>query len=167
MRELAGLSGVTLPTIYHHFNNKQDLFLAVEKELYDAHAQDLLNTLKAEAPPEQKLHDFMIHLMLSFERHPAYFKILHRNLVDGKTANQAFLSESLQRVYDELKSLLEVFTGRESDGLLPIMIFTSIVGYETMRPAIASLASYPYAGVDRATERTVIAEAIMAVIAKS
>ena len=164
MRQIAKAAGVTLPAIYHHFNNKQELFNAVEAELYGAHADSLLKALTADVPAEQRLHDFITRLMVSFEDHPAYFKILQRNLVEGRPANQGFLKESLQHVYDELKRMLNAFAPGSGEGAVPILIFSCIVGYETMRPAIDSLKGYPYAAVARDQEREVLANSIMGMI---
>ncbi len=164
MRQVAAEAGVTLPTIYHFFKNKQELFNAVETELYSAHTNSLLSALHADAPIEKRLRDFINRLMISFETHPAYFKILHRNLVEGRPANQEFLRESLQHVYDELKSMLNEFVPGSAAGVVPILIFSSIVGYETMRPAIETLKGYRYATADRKKERTVLADAVMTMI---
>lgn len=164
MRQVAAEAGVSLPTIYHFFENKQQLFSAVEAELYSAHADSLLSALHADAPAEQRLHDFISRLMGSFETHPAYFKILHRNLVDGRSGSQEFLKASLQSVYDELRSLLDEFIpGRDND-VVSILIFSSIVGYETMRPVIETLKGYRYAGVDRRKERKVLTDAIVKMV---
>lgn len=164
MRQIAKEAGVTLPAIYHHFNNKQELFNAVETELYAAHARSLLSALRADAPVEQRLRDFIARLIGSFEAHPAYFKILHRNLVDGRPANQEFLKESLQSVYDDLRGLLNEYAPGTGDGVVPVLIFSSIVGYETMRPAIDTLKGYAYARIPRPQEREVLVSAIMRVI---
>lgn len=164
MRQVAAESGVTLPTIYHFFKNKQELFNAVETELYSAHTQSLLTALHADAPPERRLRDFLSRLMSSFEKHPAYFKILHRNLVDGRPANQEFLKESLQSVFEELKFLLNQYSPGSGNGVVPVMIFSSIVGYETMRPAIEALKGYRYSNVPREKERKVVTDAMMKMI---
>lgn len=164
MRQVAAEAGVTLPTIYHFFKNKQELFNAVETELYSAHTASLLNALHADAPADKRLRDFICRLMISFEKHPAYFKILHRNLVEGRPANQEFLKESLQHVYDELKSLLNEYAPGTAGGVVPILIFSSIVGYETMRPAIETLKGYRYSDAPRERERKVLADAIMKMI---
>lgn len=164
MRQISTAAGVTLPAIYHHFKNKQSLFNAVETELYATHAESLLTVLKSDAPAEKRLYDFIDRLMISFEQHPAYFKILHRNLVEGRPANQTFLISSLQHVYDELRQMLNECASDAGDGVIPMLIFSCIFGYEAMRPAIQAMEGYPYQNISHAEERKLLASHILTVI---
>ena len=54
MRQIATESGFSMPSIYHHFGNKEDLFKAVEEEMYSAHAANLLHQINANATPEER-----------------------------------------------------------------------------------------------------------------
>ena len=154
MRRITNEVGVTLPTVYHHFGNKEELFKAVESELYGAHAESLLADLQEDTDPERRLRNFINHLIDRFEENPDYFKLVQRNLVEPRAENQKFLVKvSLQRLYDELKELLNSLSPGSGDNMGPVILFSTIVGFLTMRPAVRALRGYPYNKRNRKQER--------------
>ena len=154
MRQITKEVGVTLPTVYHHFGSKEDLFKAVEADLYGTHAQSLLADLHEDADPEERLRNFINHLMDRFEENPDYFKLVQRNLIEPNKTNQKFLVKvSLQGLYDELKALLNSFKEGTGDDIGPVILFSTIIGFLTMRPAVQALKGYPYKKSKRKEER--------------
>lgn len=140
MRQISQSSGFSMPSIYHHFGNKEDLFKAVELEMYSAHAQKLLDQIQADATPEQRLIKFIHAMFERLDNNPDYRKLLQRNLVDGWEENQIFLVEtSLQVVVDELRQLLNLYQPGKGDGITPLAIFAMILGFVTMTPVIGHI----------------------------
>lgn len=137
MRQISHASGFSMPSIYHHFGNKEELFKAVELKMYSAHAQTLLDQIQADTNPEQRLIKFIYAMFERLDNNPDYRKLLQRNLVDGWEENQVFLVEtSLQIVADELQQLLNEYAPEKGDGIVPIAIFAMILGFVTMTPVI-------------------------------
>lgn len=144
MRNIAAASEITLPSIYHHFGNKEELFKAVETEMYSTHAKSLLEQLQADLSAEERLRGFVQVMFQHLESNPDYLKLLQRNLVDGWEENQAFLVDlSLQSVMDELKILLNQYSAGSGDGITPIAIFSLILGFITLLPVIRHLKDRP------------------------
>ncbi len=140
MRQISKESGLSMPSIYHHFGNKEDLFKAVETEMYSAHAQTLLHEIQSDASTEERLRKFIVAMFERLDSNPDYLKLLQRNLVDGWEENQAFLVElSLQGVVDELKLLLNQYSPGKGNGITPVAIFSMILGFVTMSPVIRHL----------------------------
>ncbi|GAB3377707.1 TetR/AcrR family transcriptional regulator [Spongiibacter taiwanensis] len=140
MRQISQSSGFSMPSIYHHFGNKEDLFKAVELEMYSAHAQKLLDQIQADATPEHRLIKFINAMFERLDNNPDYRKLLQRNLVDGWEENQIFLVEtSLQVVVDELRQLLNLYHPGKGDGITPLAIFAMILGFVTMTPVIGHI----------------------------
>tara|TARA_R110002050_G_scaffold212124_1_gene348215 strand:+ start:110 stop:721 length:612 start_codon:yes stop_codon:yes gene_type:complete len=140
MRQIATESGFSMPSIYHHFGNKEDLFKAVEEEMYSAHAANLLHQINANATPEERLNKFLFAMFERLDSNPDYLKLLQRNLVDGWEENQVFLVEmSLQNVVNELRLLLNQYSPGKGDGITPVAIFSMILGFVTMTPVIRHL----------------------------
>ncbi|MDR6575927.1 AcrR family transcriptional regulator [Pseudomonas extremaustralis] len=144
MRNIANASEITLPAIYHHFGNKEDLYKAVETEMYSTHANSLLDQLQGDQSTEARLRNF-VHVMFEhLQSNPDYLKLLQRNLVDGWEENQAFLVNlSLQNVMDELKALLNEYSEGIGDGITPIAIFSLVLGYITLLPVVRHLKDRP------------------------
>jgi TetR/AcrR family transcriptional regulator len=165
IRQIAQEAGITLPSIYYHFGNKEELFKTVESIMYGGHAETLIDDLLLDATPEERLRKFMHNLMDSFESNPIYFKLVQRNLIDMKEGNQKFLVEtSLQGLFDELKKLLNEHQSGCGNGVAPVMVFSSIVGFETMRPAIQLLKGYKYSSRNRKQERRLVIDSIIKAI---
>jgi len=154
MRQITREVGVTLPTVYHHFGSKEELFKAVETELYGSHAESLLEDLHEDASAEERLRNFINHLLDRFEENPDYFKLVQRNLIEPREENQKFLVKvSLQSLYDELKVLLNSYKQGAGDNMGPVILFSTIIGFLTMRPAVQVLKGYPYRKRNRGEER--------------
>ncbi len=166
MRTIAAASEITLPSIYHHFGNKEDLYKAVETEMYSTHAKSLLEQLQADLSAEERLRNF-VHVMFEhLESNPDYLKLLQRNLVDGWEENQAFLVDlSLQTVMDELKVLLNQYSNGIGDGITPIAIFSLILGFITLLPVIRHLKDRPTLAQTPEQTRELLVQSVMNFVA--
>lgn len=166
MRNIATASGITLPAIYHHFGNKEELFKAVETEMYSSHAKSLLDQLQADASTEERLRNFVQVMFEHLESNPDYLKLLQRNLVDGWEENQAFLVDlSLQQVMDELKVLLNQYADGSGNGITPIAIFSLILGFITLLPVIRHLKNQPPLAGSGQAMRSLLVESVMKFVA--
>lgn len=168
MRNIAAASEITLPSIYHHFGNKEELFKAVETEMYTTHAKSLLEQLQADLSAEERLRNF-VHVMFEhLESNQDYLKLLQRNLVDGWEENQAFLVDlSLQNVMDELKTLLNQYSDGIGDGITPIAIFSLILGFITLLPVIRHLKDRPPIAQAPEQMRELLVSSVMSFVASN
>lgn len=165
MRSIANASEITLPAIYHHFGNKEDLFRAVETEMYSSHANSLLDQLQADLDPEARLRGF-VHVMFEhLESTPDYLKLLQRNLVDGWEENQKFLVDlSLQHVMDALKVLLNEYNQGTGEGITPIAIFSQVLGFITLLPVMRHL-NDPIVHAGHENMRALLVDCVMNLVA--
>ncbi|MBR9908736.1 MAG: TetR/AcrR family transcriptional regulator [Gammaproteobacteria bacterium] len=165
MRQIAQAAKVTLPAIYHHFGNKEELYKAVESAMYAPHAQSLLQAMLANDQPEKRLRAFIGNMVDSLESNPAYFKLLQRNLVEDWEQNHQFLVDiSLQGVFDELKVLLNEFIEGSGEGMQPVMIFSMMIGVLAMRPITRILKGYTYTKLSRQKKRDLLIDNIISFI---
>jgi TetR/AcrR family transcriptional regulator len=138
IRQIARAAGVTLPTIYHFYENKEALYRAVEGKLFSAHRSSLLTALRAGGSPEERLREFVRGVMTVLMDNPDYHRILTRSLVENDPGNHAYLVEtSLQPVMDELRGLLSACRPGPGQGFSSVFIFGCILGMVTLRPVIA------------------------------
>lgn len=162
MRQIAKEAAITLPSIYHHFGNKEDLYRAVEINLYTNHAVLLTAALTSADAASDKLRSFIEILLKHLMDNPDYLKLLQRGLIDDWEDNHVFLVEmSLQAVFDQLKFLLEQQRPGSGEGIHPVFIFSSIIGYLTMRPVVKKLRDYPFARTLPDEEQRVLTETIL------
>ncbi|PHR62226.1 MAG: hypothetical protein COA43_00885 [Robiginitomaculum sp.] len=165
MRQIAKAAGITLPSIYHHFGNKEGLYRAVETSVYSTHTLSLMKALKSADTPEENLRNFVGRLIFHLQDDPLYLKILQRGLIEGWEENQTFLVEmSLQKVFDELRNLLNECKPNGGESVLPIFIFSVIIGYLTMQPVTTKLKNYKFATFPREQKQAILTETILSLI---
>ncbi|MEQ9586418.1 MAG: TetR/AcrR family transcriptional regulator [Parvibaculaceae bacterium] len=162
MRQIAHAAEVTLPTIYHYFDNKEMLYRAVETKLYSAHAASLLSAMQVVGSASFRLRQFMAVLLEVLAHNPPYLRILQRGLLDRDPDNHKFLVEnSLQNVVDELKALLDEVSPGLGSGIAPLYIFGCILGHLALQPVTSLLQRHPFSSLERACQSEALIETIM------
>ena len=146
MRDICKEVGVTLPTIYHHFGNKLQLYRSVEDELYGGSAQALREAMQSSSSPRENLRAFVNSLYQQLQEDEIFHRIVVRNLVEPNTENQEFLvSNALQPLYDVLKDVMNAAKPGSGDSVGPVVLWAAILGFVTLDPAVQHLKGYPYA----------------------
>lgn len=75
LEEIAQRAGMSKATIYIYYKNKDDLFLQVVEELYDAVTATTVQEAETCKPPLAKLHGIVHRKMDFFERERDFFRI--------------------------------------------------------------------------------------------
>ena len=75
LEEIAQRAGMSKATIYIYYKNKDDLFLHVVEELYDAITSATAQEAETSKPPLQKLAGIVRNKMEFFERERDFFRI--------------------------------------------------------------------------------------------
>jgi AcrR family transcriptional regulator len=147
MRDISSEVGVTMPTIYHHFKDKENLYRQVEQESYGAMKTRLLDALKSETNPEARLRAFTREMYDLFVEDPIFLSLAIRNMLDPDERHHKFLvGVAMQDVYDAFSNLLNEFRPGTGDKLGPIIILSGILGFVVMAPAKRHINGYTYSG---------------------
>jgi len=76
VRELSGAAGVTKPTLYYHFGNKEGLFVAAVESAVDRFHQAVIDAIKMPGTLRERLH-YAIHAQTRTARsNPDAFRLL-------------------------------------------------------------------------------------------
>lgn len=165
IRQIAEQADITIPAIYHHFGNKEALYRSVETELYSQHADALLQILHSSDAPRDKLRTFISRLMENLVAAPNYLKIMQRDLIEGLPDNHDFLVQmSIQSVFDELRKLLDECAQGSGNGVKPIFLFSTILGYLTMRPVTSRIEGYEFSKKSESDQIELVVDTIMKII---
>lgn len=76
MRKLAREVGVTAPALYRHFENREELLLAIVGEAHKVLAQYLYQTLSQPTPQERFAAAGQAYLEFALD-HPRFFQMIH------------------------------------------------------------------------------------------
>jgi AcrR family transcriptional regulator len=116
LNEVAASAGVGKGTLYRHFENKGELYVAMLSENGDAFAREMAETLDPRASVLKQIEQ-VGHFYLAFwERHPEHFQIIwalqNRELIGPLTPE---LMDHVQRVFEAPLRFLEGLIRRGID----------------------------------------------------
>lgn len=154
MRDISAEVGVTMPTIYHHFKDKECLYREVEQENYGAMKTRLLACVTAADSPRDRLRAFVAELYDLFNEDPIFLGLAVRNMLDPDERHHKFLvGVAMQDVYDAFSRLIEELNSGKDTRMTPLIVISSILGFVMMGPAKRQIEGYPYVAGQNAEER--------------
>lgn len=82
MRNIASRAGVTLPTVYHYFGDKANLYLEACLATFAPRAERALATYAASGGSDaQRVLDFFVDLAHDLLENENFFKLMHREMI--------------------------------------------------------------------------------------
>lgn len=154
MRDIAAASNVTLPTIYHHFKDKKNLYREVEKACYGRLKGRLLDALSGAGKKETRLKAFIGELFDVLYEDAVFRNLALRNLLDpGKEHHQFLVGTAFQSIYDELVRLLNEVQPGTGSGTKPLAIIGAVLGFIALEPAKRQLDGYAFKSKSSRQER--------------
>lgn len=98
-REIAKIANITQPALYHHFEDKESLYIEVVRELTQNIQVEMHPIMQVTKAKEEQLHDMLIMLI---EEHPTNILLMiHDILNEMKPENQFLLYKLWQKTYLE------------------------------------------------------------------
>lgn len=95
MREIARSAGITQAAIYHHFANKEELYIATLEHLYQGPTNELVNVVCQESDPEVQLEILVSNTLEIFDRHAHFRRIYFRELLEGDNKRLKLLADGI------------------------------------------------------------------------
>jgi AcrR family transcriptional regulator len=95
MRDIAKVVGISAASLYHHFPDKQALYLQAMTQAFEDKAQGFAAVLTATGSPEQRLEDFVHAFTKLMSNDPDFLALLQRELLDGDEARLKLLAEQV------------------------------------------------------------------------
>ena len=83
LKSIATKAGIKAPSIYAHFASKEELFLAVYEQAFEAHDEFFAQLARstADATPIERLHRLLMGISLYYREHPDLFDFHLRSLI--------------------------------------------------------------------------------------
>ena len=160
VRDISAATNLSMPTLYHHFRNKENLYREVEAKCYGALRDRLLKAIRSEGDAEDRVRAFTAEMYDSLQKDSIFRNIAVRNLLDPSTVNHKFLVNlSMREVHRQFSDLLNEVRPGAGDGAAAIVLISSILGFVLMEPAKRQLPDYQYQkAADRKRERDVFVD---------
>jgi AcrR family transcriptional regulator len=135
MRDLAKACEITPAALYHHFDDKEQLYLETVAHAFDAGTRGMDEVLRGEDTLEAHIRRFVSWFAGVLSSDQVFRRMLHRELLDGDTARLRMLvrrvfAEPFRRVI-ELESRL---VPRYDPYMLAVSLVSLVLGHFELAP---------------------------------
>ncbi len=143
LRDVAGASGLRIPSLYNHFPSKESLYSAVLDEGISPLLEALSEYLAAgDQPPDRR--DFTRRIFELLARRPQLPRLVQHEVLDGGTRLSPILSEWFKPALAKAEEAIRALPGArrwESDQipLLVMALYHMAVGAFTVAPLYEAL----------------------------
>ena len=133
MRDISKQVGTSAAALYHHFPDKQSLYMAVMEFVFADKVQSIVNAVDHKSPPLQRLEQFVSYFVSLLGNDPSLRLLLQRELLDGDEARLKLLTERLFLApFEAIKGLAKNLSSRGDPHMLAVsMIGLVIFHFET------------------------------------
>ena len=95
MRNIASAVGISGAALYHHYPDKQSLYVATIGHAFADKASGIQSALDNTGTPEQRLERFVTNFTKQMASDPDFRALLHRELLDGDENRLKLLAENV------------------------------------------------------------------------
>ena len=136
MRNIAQNIGLSAAALYHHFPDKQTLYLAAMAQAFADKADSLKKILSSRAAPEKRLAQFITRLCEVVHRDNDFSILIQREMIDGDESRlQLLATEVYHDLFQGVTELCKELGHKHDPYLLAISII-GIVMYHFQTDAI-------------------------------
>lgn len=125
VRDVASEVGVSAAALYHHFPDKQALYLAAVEHAFVRREFGVLAALESELPPFERLRGFVERFAELVAGDERFRKLVQRELLDGDAARLELLA---QHVFRKPHAAIVALARELATDLDPNMLANSVIG---------------------------------------
>lgn len=107
VQDVVAAAGVTKGAFYHYFRSKDELLHEIYRGLLDLQMARLESFVAAEGPPDQRLHDAAVDVVLTSFAHRDAFTVFVRSMHRLDDENATALRRERRRYHDRFRRLVE------------------------------------------------------------
>lgn len=139
MRAIAREAGLNAASIYHHFPDKQTLYIQAMAHAFSRKAETLSAALATNASPEQRLKHFVAAFCRIIHDDQNFRKLIQREILEGDESRLRLLAEE---VFLDIFSALSFLSREIAPGYDAHLLAISIIGLMAYHYQIAPLRKF-------------------------
>lgn len=150
MRNLATRVGVTPAALYHHFKDKDELYIDAVSHAFEQKTADIQAVMAVEGGPMKRLEAFVGWFVRVLNKDQDFQKLLQRVMLDSNSQRMQKLTKAtFQELFSAIQNLGESFKSKYDPHLLAISII-GLVLYHFETSSVRSLLPGSRAAHDKA-----------------
>ncbi len=150
MRNLASKVGVTPAALYHHFKDKDELYVDAVSHAFEQKTADIKTVMAAEDEPMKRLEVFVGWFVRVLNKDQDFQKLLQRVMLDSDSQRMQKLTKTtFLELFSAIQNLGESFKSKYDPHLLAISII-GLVLYHFETSSVRSLLPGSRAAHDKA-----------------
>ena len=137
MRQIAKEIGMNAASLYHHFPDKQTLYVAAVQQAFATREFVLSEILAMKIPVKEKLHLFIKRICDFMQEDPDFSALIHREILDGDgddTRLRLLADQVLQNIFSAVISLAKELGPDKDPHLLAMSIFGMVAYHYQTTP---------------------------------
>jgi AcrR family transcriptional regulator len=143
MRDIAGAVGITQAAIYHHFSNKDALYVAAVTWLFEKSTLGVGEQMAAIGDPEKRLELLIATMLQAMEEDPRFRLIYMRELPESDERKLAAIAESAFAAFYEPINTLMLELAPDKDSQLLIFSMAGMIFHHLDARKIAPYLPHP------------------------
>ncbi len=155
MRTIAKTVGLTAPTLYHHFSDKQALYIAAIAHAFARKADSMSASLSTNENPQQRLKAFVHAFCKLIHDDPNFHKLVQRELLENDSSRLRLLAE---QVFLDIFISLTALSKELDPDFDPHLLAVSIVGLVSYHYHCMPLRQYQPGSKEYHNDPEVVAE---------
>lgn len=125
VRDVAAQVGISAAALYHHFPDKQALYLAAMEHAFARNESGILAALESERSPLERLGGFVTGFVALAAGDEEFRRLVQRELLDGDEARLELLAE---HVFRQPHAAIVALARELAPDLDPYMLADSVIG---------------------------------------
>lgn len=140
IRDLARATQITPATLYHHFPDKDAIYVATLHHVFSDKAAAVASVVKGEVAPEVKLERLIVWLVRQFSENPTMARLLQHELLSNDDARIRILTEHvIAAPFREIQHLMQQLAPDQDARFSATSIVSLVFGFIELSPILEGM----------------------------
>ena len=161
MRQIAKAVGIKASSLYHHFPDKQTLYLTAIKYAFSDKAKILSESLITASPPEKRLNDLISRLCEIMSQSPDFSSLIQREILDGDEERLQLLAK---QVFNDLFSSIAELSKKIAPDKDAHLVAISLIGLVSYHYQTKPIRLYLPGGELKHNDPEIVAQHVLSIL---